>query len=119
MAGTLYLGSQKVFPMSTIKEDARIDPLTINPTTTTQIINATGITAGYSPITVNAVTNAIDPGIAPVNIRNSVTILGVTGTYEGDVEKVLQEVIAGNNPVNVATISAAESFLNTIATRTE
>ena len=118
MAGALYLGSSRVFPMHAAKEPANLDALVVNPTTSTQVINATGITDGFNTVTVNAVTNAIDPGIAPSNIRNSITILGVTGTYEGDVEKVLQEVIAGNNPVNVATISAAESFLNTIATRT-
>lgn len=40
---------------------------------------------GYGTITVNAVTAAIDSNIAAGNIKHGVTILGVTGTYEGDV----------------------------------
>jgi len=118
MAGTLYLGSQKVFPISTIRNDANITSLTISPSVQTQVINATGMTDGYSPITVQPVTNAIDSGIAPQNIRNSITILNVTGTYEGDMEKILQEMIAGNNPVNVSVLTTAETILNNIATRT-
>ena len=117
MAGTLYLGSQKVFPMSTRKEAARIDPLTINPTTSTQTVTASGITTGYSPITVPAVTNAIDPGIAAENIHKGITILGVSGTYEGDIEKILQEVIIGNNPVDVTPVEQAERLLKSIVTR--
>lgn len=117
MAGTLYLGGQKVFPMSTLKEAARIDPLTINPTTSIQTVTASGITTGYSPITVPAVTNAIDPGIAAENIRKGITILGVSGTYEGDIEKILQEVIAGNNPVDVTLVEQAERLLNSIVMR--
>lgn len=118
MAGALYLGSNRIFPMHTAKEPANLTSLTVNPTTSTQVINATGITDGFNTVTVNAVTNSIDPGIAPSNIRNSITILGVTGTYEGDIEHILQEVIIGNNPVDVNIITNAESALHTIATRT-
>lgn len=37
----------------------------------------------YNSITVNAVTSSIDENIKPENIKKGVTILGVTGTYEG------------------------------------
>ena len=114
MSGTLYLGSQKVFPMSTIREDANIVSLTVSPSTSTQVFNATGMTDGYSPVTVNAVTNAIDVCIAPENIRVGVSILNVPGAYDGDIELLLQQVIAGNNPVNVSSLQANEYAINMI-----
>lgn len=53
------------------------------PTTTEQDITPdTGYT-GLSKVTVAAVTSAIDSNIIAENIKKDVTILGVTGTYEG------------------------------------
>lgn len=60
-----------------------IDTLTITPTTSQQTITASGGVDGYSPITVNAVTSSIDANISAGNIKSGVSILGVTGTYEG------------------------------------
>lgn len=83
--GTLRLGSSVVVP-STVKQTtvpASIDPLSITPTTSQQVINATASIDGYAPVTVNAVTSAIDANISSENIKNGVSILGVTGTYEG------------------------------------
>ena len=51
---------------------------TINPTTTKQILTPTK--DGFSKVTVNAVTNAIDKDIKPENILEGVDILGVVGT---------------------------------------
>ena len=118
MAGNLYLGSQKVLPMQSTREPANLTSITITPSIQTQVINATGMTDGYNTITVNAVTNAIDPCIAPENIRQTISILNVTGIYEGDVEKVLLDVIAGNNPVNTTGLRDAEMTLHAITTRT-
>lgn len=56
---------------------------TVTPTTSQQtIIPDTGYTA-FSEVTVNAVTSAIDNNIQAGNIKSGVTILGVTGSYEG------------------------------------
>lgn len=60
-----------------------IDSLNITPTTSQQIITASGSTDGYSPITVEAVTSSIDANIVSSNIKDGVTILGVTGDYQG------------------------------------
>lgn len=60
-----------------------ISSLSITPTTSQQTITAPSGTDGYSPITVSAVTNSIDANITAGNIKKDVSILGVTGTYEG------------------------------------
>ena len=55
---------------------------TVTPTTSKQTITAdSGKTLGT--VTVNAVTAAIDENIVAGNIKNGVTILGVTGSYTG------------------------------------
>lgn len=60
-----------------------ISPLSVTPCTTLQTITAPTGTDGYSPIIVSAVTSDIDSNIVAGNIRDGVTILGVTGTYSG------------------------------------
>lgn len=60
-----------------------IESLSVTPTTSSQIITASGGVDGYSPITVNAVDNTIDSNIIAGNIKSGVNILGVTGSYEG------------------------------------
>lgn len=60
-----------------------IASLTITPTTSQQTITAPTGTDGYSPITVNAVTSSIDANITAGNIKDGVSILGVTGNYSG------------------------------------
>lgn len=62
---------------------SEIRSLTVDPTTTQQIINAPTGVAGYNPVTVNGVSASIDANIQAGNIKKDVTILGVTGTYEG------------------------------------
>ena len=69
--------------ISSIPSGGTISSLTITPTTSQQIITASGGVDGYSPITVNAVTSSIDSNITAGNIKKDVQILGVTGTYEG------------------------------------
>ena len=56
---------------------------TVSPTTNTQKIVADENYDGLGKVTINAVTNTIDSNIKSENIKKDVSILGVTGTYEG------------------------------------
>lgn len=56
---------------------------TVTPTTAKQTITADEGKDGLGTVTVNAVTAAIDENIVAGNIKSGVTILGVTGTYDG------------------------------------
>lgn len=60
-----------------------ISSLGVTPSTSAQTITATGGVDGYSPVNVSAVTSSIDANIVAGNIKNGVTILGVTGNYSG------------------------------------
>ena len=53
--------------------------VTIEPTTEEQIEEQ----GYYNSLKVNAVTSSIDDNILPENIKKDISILGVTGTYEG------------------------------------
>lgn len=55
--------------------------VTITPTTEQQ----TKESGYYNSLAVEAVTSAIDENIKPENIKEGITILGVTGTYTGEV----------------------------------
>lgn len=56
---------------------------TVTPTTSKQTIKADTGKDGLGTVTVNAVTAAIDENIVAGNIKSGVTILGVTGSYDG------------------------------------
>lgn len=60
-----------------------IEELNVTPTTSAQTITAPEGTDGYNPINVSAVTSSIDANIIAGNIKKDITILGVTGSYEG------------------------------------
>ena len=60
-----------------------ISSLNVTPTTSAQTITAPSGTDGYSPINVSAVTSSIDSNITAGNIKKDITILGITGAYEG------------------------------------
>ena len=79
---SLYIGSAKVTPTVRIM-NAVIAELEVTPSTSDQTINVVDNITGYAPINVSAVTAAIDANIQPENIKEGVTILGVTGTYTG------------------------------------
>ena len=57
--------------------------LSIIPTTTTQTLTPANPYTGYSTVNVSSVTASIDNNITAGNIKKDVSILGVTGTYEG------------------------------------
>lgn len=56
---------------------------TVIPTTAEQTITAGEGYDGLGTVTVAAVTAAIDANIVAGNIKDGITILGVTGTYDG------------------------------------
>lgn len=56
---------------------------TITPTTSQQTITPTSPKNAITEVTVNAVTSSIDNNIVAGNIKKDISILGVTGTYEG------------------------------------
>lgn len=56
---------------------------TVSPTTESQNVTADSGYDGLGTVIVNAVTSAIDQNIIAENIKKDISILGVTGTYEG------------------------------------
>lgn len=69
---------------SKISGVTNIEAKSITPTTSEQTITASGDVDGFSPLTVSAVTAAIDESIVATNIKAGATILGVEGTYSGE-----------------------------------
>ncbi len=65
---------------------ASLQGRTYTPTTTTQTIYPNSSYIGFRSVTINGVTSSIDANIQSGNIKNGVSILGVTGTFEGDVD---------------------------------
>ena len=71
--------AESILPSST----PTLQDKTVTPTTSEQTITADEGKDGLGTVTVSAVTAAIDENIAAGNIKSGVTILGVTGTYDG------------------------------------
>lgn len=74
--------TNNISPVSTSGGTGIINSLNVTPTTSAQTFNASNVD-GYKPVTVSAVTSAIDNNIVAGNIKDGVTILGVTGEYVG------------------------------------
>lgn len=95
---------------------ANIDSLSIIPTTSQQTITASGGVDGYSPITVSAVTSSIDANIIAGNIKDGVTILGVTGNYTGGGSSLSREfqisngVLVPSTTANLINLSGVTSI---------
>lgn len=75
----------------------------VNPSTVQQIIEPDNQHNGLTQVTVNAVTSAIDANIQTGNIKNGVTILGVTGTYEGSVSSNIIKYYVDSTSLNQVT----------------
>lgn len=58
---------------------------TVNPSTSQQIISADSGYTGLGNVTIQPVTNTIDNNITAGNIKKDVPILGITGTYEPEI----------------------------------
>lgn len=68
---------------SSITPAPTLEDVTATPATSQQTITAGSGYDGIGTVTVAAVTAAIDANIVAGNIKDGVTILGVTGTYTG------------------------------------
>ena len=58
-----------------------VTSLSITPSTSSQSFSKQGQYDGYNPVTVSAVTSAIDPNLQARFIRNGIEILGIEGTF--------------------------------------
>ena len=78
-----------------------LDSKTVDPSTNN--ITVTSSKDGLSSVTVNHVTSSIDSNIQAGNIKKDITILGVTGTYEGggDPVPVPVEYISNEGDLNL------------------
>lgn len=66
----------------TVNVQPDLQAKTVTPTTSQQVITPDQGKDGLSEVTVSGVTAAIDQNITASNIKDGVTILGVTGTYD-------------------------------------
>jgi len=82
-AGVSVLGVQ-----GNLEPDKPDQNKTVTPSTSEQVVQAD---TGYelAQVTVEAVDNTIDENIVAENIKDGVSILGVTGTYDGGVADAL------------------------------
>lgn len=85
--------------------------LTITPTISSQSHTPSSPYTGYGSVSVNAVTASIDNNITAGNIKDGVTILGVTGTYEGNFG-IPREIVGGT----LSNTSASFTMPNTVTT---
>lgn len=119
----LYKGSQKTSPIVKVGSlSPSISSCTVTPTTTEQTITAPIGTDGYNPIIVNAVTSAIDANITAGNIKDGVTILGVTGNVtelKGETKTVnpttSQQTVSpssGKNGITELVVNAVTSAID-------
>lgn len=68
-------------------DNPELQTANITPGTTSKTVEPEDNYGGFSSVTVEAVTAAIDANIVPENIKKGVTILGVEGTYEGETQE--------------------------------
>lgn len=90
-----------------------ITSLSITPTTSSQEHTAPTGVDGFSPVTVSAVDSNIDPNILSNNIKHGVTILGITGTYIGDIE-----VLEATNKTSALVTGGEKVFVENVETLT-
>ena len=104
----LYIGNTKVTPVAL--PSLETESLNVTPTTSTQVINASGNLRGYKPVTVNAVTSSIDSNIQAGNIKSGVSILGVEGTYITSSDIMIPREVSNTGVYQMPTSSSTFSL---------
>lgn len=79
---------------------------TVTPTTSSQSLTVNSGYSGNGTVTVNPVTSAIDNNITAGNIKNGVSILGVTGNYTGTTPTLTTKSITTNGTYNASSDNA-------------
>lgn len=83
---------------------------TITPTTSNQTVTPPSPYNGFTSVTINAVTSSIDSNIKAENIKKNVSILGVTGTFEGGSGVTIETgTFTPTSNTNSKTISVADN----------
>ena len=79
--------------------------LSVTPSTSAQHLTPTSPVDGWDEVNVSAVTSSIDANIAAGNIKDGVTILGVTGTYTGGGSSTIASTTTAVGASNASSIS--------------
>lgn len=91
-----------------VPSDVNNQDKTVTPTTSSQSVTADSGYSGLGTVTVEAVTSSIDANIAAGNIKNGVTILGVTGTVTEGITPTGNINITNTNSTDVTNYATAQ-----------
>ena len=105
-SGVTILGIEGTYSGTVNNQNKTIDASTVS-----QSITADSGYSGLGTVTVNAVTSSIDSNIAAGNIKDGVTILGVTGNYSGSSDTGVQSITYANSNWSYLTITNARKQL--------
>lgn len=67
-----------------VTDDILVETTNVTPSTSSQTLSIPAGYEGFKEVNISAVDNTIDSNIIAENIKDGVTILGVTGTYTGE-----------------------------------
>lgn len=90
---------------------------TVSPTTSQQVLTPTSPSNAFTEVTVNAVTSAIDANIQAQNIRQGVSILGVSGAihtpdYYVELEKTNAGALKKSNKfINLDNVTSLDDYV--------
>ncbi len=109
------------------KKTAVFQTKTVNPATTSQEYTPDSGKDGFSKFTVNAVDSSIDSNIQAGYIKQGITILGVTGTFEGSASDqpalgktsiVISATLPGGIAANGVTVTITNTDTSAVTTGT-